>query len=112
MSFMVTKGKLMPYGLPVLGSIEAGPVEPLQPPNTLLQTTKYLSVSIPLPGPTRLVHQPPTPETCESPVSAWQTRMALDLSTLSSPKVSYASVIGPSFSPDSNARSCGGLAKV
>ena len=40
------------------GSSEAGPVVPLQPPMTLAQMTKYLSVSRALPGPIIMSHQP------------------------------------------------------
>jgi hypothetical protein len=58
MSPMVTTGKSRPKGLPVFGLIEPGPVEPIQLPNMLEQTTKYLLVSIPLPGPTMISHQP------------------------------------------------------
>lgn len=42
----------------VSGSIDRGPVEPAQLPMTLLQITKYRSVSIALPGPTISSHQP------------------------------------------------------
>ena len=44
MSSIVTTGKEEPNSLPVLMFIEFGPVDPLQPPITLLQITKYLSV--------------------------------------------------------------------
>ena len=53
------------------------------------QMTKKRSVSMILPGPISTSHQPGLPvtglvlATCWSPVSAWQTRMALDLSALS-----------------------------
>ena len=40
MSPMVMTGKFSPYGLPVVGSMEAGPVEPMQPPRMLGQMTK------------------------------------------------------------------------
>jgi hypothetical protein len=55
----------------------------MQPPNTLAQSTKKRSVSIGRPGPTIIDHQPGFPvtgftlATCWSPVSAWQTRIAL-----------------------------------
>lgn len=39
MSWMLISGKLRPYGLPVCGFIEDGPVDPWQPPITLLQIT-------------------------------------------------------------------------
>ena len=58
MSSIVTTGKEEPNSLPVLMFIEFGPVDPLQPPITLLQITKYLSVSIDFPGPTIMSHQP------------------------------------------------------
>ena len=69
----------------------AGPVEPMQPPSTLGQMTKKRSVSMGLPGPTMVSHQPGLPVTgCGlatywSPVSACATRMAFDLSALSVP---------------------------
>ena len=68
-----------------------GPVEPMQPPSTLGQMTKKRLVSIGLPGPTMVSHQPGLPVTgCGlatywSPVSAWETRMAFDFAALSSP---------------------------
>ena len=40
MSRMVMTGNVEPYGRPVAGSDDAGPVEPWQPPSTLAQTTK------------------------------------------------------------------------
>jgi hypothetical protein len=82
---MLIKGKVRPKGFLVFGLIEDGPVEPLQPPMTLLHITKYLSVSMPLPGPIRFPHQPSGPATCASPVSAWAIRTAFDFSALSSP---------------------------
>jgi hypothetical protein len=51
----------VPKGLHVLGLVEDGPVEPLHPPMTLEQITKYLFVSNPLPGPIKLPHQPLAP---------------------------------------------------
>ena len=68
-----------------------GPVEPAQPPMTFWQMTKYLSVSMGLPGPTILFHQPVRPVSglaplgWWSPVSAWQINMAFDLSSYSVP---------------------------
>ena len=71
-----------------------GPVDPLHPPSTLVHTTKNSRVSIALPGPTTSSHQPGTPDapemTCESPVSACSTRIALVASALSVPNVSNA----------------------
>jgi hypothetical protein len=58
MSAIVMMGKSVPYGRPVTGFWEAGPVDPLQPPITLAQMMKYLSVSSPLPGPIIMSHQP------------------------------------------------------
>ena len=92
MSAIVMMGKSVPYGRPVAGFSEAGPVEPLQPPITLEQMTKYLSVSSALPGPIIMSHQPARrslalwrPATCASPDRAWVTRMALSLRALSLP---------------------------
>jgi len=66
--------------------------EPLQPPSTLEQITKYLLVSMPLPGPTMISHQPGLrsaaswkPATWASPVRAWQSSTALLRSALSVP---------------------------
>ncbi len=56
-SFIDTTGKLEPYGLPVSGFTVAGPVVPTSGLFTFklasvsALTTKYLSVSIALPGP-------------------------------------------------------------
>ncbi len=47
-------GNFMAQGQPVSGLIEPGPVVPRQPPRTLEQRTKYLSVSKALPGPTHV----------------------------------------------------------
>ena len=95
MSAMVIMGKSVPYGAPVAGSSLDGPVEPLQPPMTLLQMTKYRSVSSPLPGPMSMSHQPGRlslalcrPATCASPERACVTRMALSFASLSVPYVS------------------------
>ena len=68
-----------------------GPVLPMQPPSTLAQITKKRSVSTGRPGPTTSSHQPGLPvmgcgsATYWSPVSAWQTRMALLRAALSVP---------------------------
>src|SRR5688572_14219357 len=51
-------GKVSRYGWPVAGSMEAGPVEPLQLPRELTHTTNQRSVSIGLPGPSIASHQP------------------------------------------------------
>ena len=91
MSGMVMIGKSSPHGLPVAGLVEAGPVDPMQPPITFEQMMKYWLVSSGSPGPTIVSHQPGFPvigcvlKTCWSPVSAWQIRIALERSALSSP---------------------------
>ena len=58
MSPVVIGGKSAPYGRPVAGFVLLGPVVPRQPPRMFGQITKYLSVSIALPGPTTTSHQP------------------------------------------------------
>ena len=95
MSRIVTTGKRDPYGRPVEGSIDDGPVDPWHPPSVLGHTTKYFSVSMGSPGPTMPSHQPgatwpgPTsPVTWLSPVQAWQMRIAFDASSSSEPHVS------------------------
>ena len=72
--------------------MEAGPVEPWQPPRLFTPITKKRSVSIALPGPIMLSHQPSffglsacQPATWWLPESAWQTSTAFDLSALSWP---------------------------
>ena len=92
---MVIIGKAEPYGLPVSGSIDAGPVDPWHPPSTLAQTTKCRSVSIGSAGPTTPSHQPGVgwprpagPARWLSPVQAWQTSTALDPVASNSPHVS------------------------
>ena len=102
MSATVITGKSEPYGRPLAGSIDDGPVVPRQPPSRLVETTKNWSVSKALPGPIIPSHQPrPLPRTPSrssaanpsrvlstggvsanpaawaSPLSAWQTRMTL-----------------------------------
>ena len=91
MSATVITGKVRPQGRPVSGSISRGPLVPMQPPSTLLQMMKKRLVSSGSPSPTMLCHQPGLPvigwasATNWSPVSAWQTRMALERSSLSRP---------------------------
>ena len=107
MSPTVTTGKSPPYGRPVRGFVEFGPVEPRQLPMRLLQTTKWRSVSNALPGPIMPSHQPrperprsaaPMPSTvvgasgsslqpaaCASPESAWQTSTTLSFAGASVP---------------------------
>ena len=64
MSATVITGKSDPYGRPVAGSIDDGPVVPRQPPSRLVETTKNRSVSKALPGPIIPSHQPsPLPRT-------------------------------------------------
>ena len=102
MSATVITGKSGPYGLPVAGSVDEGPVVPRQPPSRFVETTKKRSVSNALPGPIIPSHQPsdlPTapsrssapnpsrvlssdgvfakPAAWASPLSAWHTRMTL-----------------------------------
>ncbi len=102
MSVTVTTGKSAPYGRPVAGSVEDGPVVPRQPPSRLVEITKKRSVSNALPGPIMPSHQPralpaepsrssaanpsrvlassgasATPAAWASPLSAWQTSITL-----------------------------------
>jgi hypothetical protein len=100
MSSIVTTGKLSPNGLPVSELIDIGPVDPLQPPMTLEQSTKNLFVSKALPGPMQSSHQPGSVSSGVEPgrvgvarqrvadqdrcVSVWRHRL-------------YASVIRPSL---------------
>ena len=63
MSWIVTGGKSVPHGPPPSSRRLRGPVEPMQPPSTLAQMTKYRSVSTGLPGPTTMSHQPSLPVT-------------------------------------------------
>ncbi len=58
MSATVITGKSGPYGLPVAGSVDDGPVVPRQPPSRFVETTKKRSVSNALPGPIIPSHQP------------------------------------------------------
>ncbi|MCY1500563.1 hypothetical protein D9M68_346080 [compost metagenome] len=57
-SSTVITGKSAPNGAPVAGLMLEGPVEPLQPPRLLRLTTKNFRVSMGLPGPMQLSHQP------------------------------------------------------
>ena len=90
MSRMVMVGKSVPQGVPS-ARFSRGPVLPMQPPSTLAQMTKNRSVSTGRPGPMRLAHQPGLEvtgwmsATYWSPVSAWQTRMALLRAAFSRP---------------------------
>ena len=95
MSATVMIGKCVPYGRPVRGSTDEGPVDPLQPPMTFEEMTKYFSVSSALPGPMSMSHQPGRlssgecrPATCASPDSACSTSTALSARGESVPYVS------------------------
>ena len=65
----MNSGKSSPYGAPVSGLIELGPVVPLQPPSRFAQMTWKRSVSTGLPGPISESHHVAA---SASPVSAWQ----------------------------------------
>ena len=91
MSGIVTIGKSSPHTLPVAGLVEAGPVEPMQPPITFAQMMKYLvgiertaGTDHDLP-PAGLAGQRMLIGDMLIEVSAWQIRMALERSALSSP---------------------------
>src|SRR5439155_17017552 len=106
-SSTVTMGKSEPHGFPVAGLIDAGPVEPKQPPRLLTPTAKKRAVSTGLPGPTILSHHPSlagwpaySPATWCDALSAWQTRIALERSALSVPYVSYINSNAGSVAPD------------
>ena len=58
MSATVMTGKSDPYGAPVAGLTDDGPVVPRHPPSRLVDTTKNRSVSNALPGPIMPSHQP------------------------------------------------------
>ena len=68
----VTRGKAAPYGAPVWGSTDVGPVVPYRPPSRLAHRTPILVVSKTLPGPMSGAHQ--SPAASAEPVSAWMTR--------------------------------------
>src|SRR6478735_2440493 len=111
-SRIVTVGKLEPYGAPVAGSFDAGPVVPWQPPSTFGHTTKKRSVSIGAPGPIIPSHHPgwqwpgpAGPAAWLSPVSACSTSTALSRAGSSVPHVSYAMVTCSRRPPAS--RTCG-----
>src|SRR5690349_18911085 len=127
MSATVITGKSGPYGLPVAGSIDDGPVVPRQPPSRFVDTTKKRSVSNALPGPIIPSHQPSPlpalpsrsvapkpsrvlsaggvlakPAAWASPLSAWHTRMTLSRRGERVPYVSYATRTGDSARPQSS----------
>ena len=58
MSATVMTGKSDPYGRPVAGFVDEGPVVPRHPPSRFVLTTKNRSVSNALPGPIMPSHQP------------------------------------------------------
>ena len=111
----MNSGKRRPYGRPVAGSIDDGPVVPWQPPSRLAQITKKRSVSTGLPGPMRLSHQPGRsgspwwPAAWASPVSAWQITTAFARRASSRPYVSYATSTGASDAPESSRRGAPGV---
>ena len=87
-------GKRSPYGAPVRGSIELGPVVPLHPPSRFDEITNSRSVSIGFPGPIIVSHQPGRellpwcPAAFASPVRAWQTYTAFVRAAFRVPYVS------------------------
>src|ERR1700726_3222444 len=98
-------GNLEPQGFPS-GACELGPVEPPQPPSTLVATAHQRPVSIGAPGPTTLSHQPGVgwsgpagPVTCESPVSACSTTTTLSRVGDSSPQQCTAMLTSSSTAP-------------
>tara|TARA_Y100001960_G_scaffold331484_1_gene428637 strand:- start:1434 stop:1757 length:324 start_codon:yes stop_codon:yes gene_type:complete len=98
----------MAYFSPVFSFIDAGPVVPIQPPNTFEQIIKNLFVSKILFGPIKFSHHPILfvigffPVTYWSPVNAWQISIAFDLSLFNSPQVLYATEVEFNVCPPSN----------
>src|SRR6201995_4472840 len=85
-------GNLEPHGFPSRAR-ELGPVEPRQPPSTLVATAHQRLVSIGAPGPATPSHQPGVgcpgpagPVMCESPVSACSTTTTLSRAGDNSPQ--------------------------
>ena len=78
MSATVITGKSGPYGWPVAGSIDDGPVVPRQPPSRFVETTKKRSVSNALPGPIIPSHQPSPLPVAPSRSSAANPSRVLD----------------------------------
>src|SRR5262249_13530166 len=94
-SSRVKSGKVNLYTLPVTGSTEAGPVEPLQLPSVFAQITNQRLVSIGLPGPSISSHQPGDGSlafdaACALGDSPVRMKTALSRAALSVPQVSYA----------------------
>src|SRR5690606_14498186 len=92
-SSIASSGKARRYGSPVAGLVDAGPVDPLQLPSALKQTTCQRSVSIGLPGPSIASHQPAAG--LPSLAAAWASgdrpvriRMVLSPAALRVPQVS------------------------
>src|SRR4249919_253292 len=93
MSSIDSSGNSSRYESPVAGLIDAGPVEPLQLPSELTQTTYQRSLSMGLAGPIIASHQPGSGLSAfaaawafgESPV---RIRIALSRAALSLPQVS------------------------
>ena len=67
-----TPGNPAPYGRPVAGSSDIGPVVPYRPPSRFAASTPTRSVSSARPGPISGSHQ--SPAASAEPVSAWITR--------------------------------------
>ena len=93
-SSMLTLGNVRLYRLPVLGLIEAGPVEQKQPPSGATQMTYQSSVSITRRRPMKSSHQPFFGSTkCEAAcaLADISPRMsaALSRAAFSRPQVSY-----------------------
>ncbi|MNV45053.1 hypothetical protein D3C71_1368380 [compost metagenome] len=88
-----SSGKSRRYSSPLAGLIDAGPVEPLQLPSELTQTTNQRSVSIGLPEPIMASHQPGAglaslAAACASGDRPVTIRIALPASASSAPQVS------------------------
>src|SRR6202035_4850343 len=98
-------GNLEPRGFPS-DAIELGPVEPRQPPSTLVATAHQRLVSIGAPGPAMPSHQPGVgcpgpagPVMCESPVSACRTTTTLSRVGDNSPHRCTAMLTSSSTTP-------------
>src|SRR5277367_2874688 len=98
-------GNLEPQGFPS-DAIELGPVEPRQPPSTLVATAHQRLVSIGAPGPAIPSHHPAVgcpgpagPVMCESPVSACRTTTTLSRLGDNSPHRCTAMLTSSSTTP-------------